>query len=397
MKNICHVFCGLKLHAIYLAVVAAALMTACGTAPKVIKVDQTRVDEYARRGYDSGIDYATAVTRFSMQLENDFILVTAVQPKREGKYPLVIYLPGLGESADAAPEIRNAWAKSGYVVLSLQPLKEDEDIWSSDAARRADFDFIRQDRYSPGVISHRIDVIRGLIGYLKRGIASGDENLGDADFSRIALIGFDVGASTAMIVCGEEVPKVSAKVPGLQPEVVIALSPHADPAGADVDTRYQDIGVPVLSVTGNSDDETHGNEPISLHQIPFQHMPPGNKFLLLLANASHSLIGDGDTSNDVQTESEGEGKQAEHESSGNSRSRSARHEKGGSRAEADENGSSKRDGERSPTQRAKVKVAIAQVTTAFLNAYVKKDQFAVDWLNKNAQIWLYGIGELQEK
>jgi len=143
MKNICHVFCGLKLHAIYLAVVAAALMTACGTAPKVIKVDQTRVDEYARRGYDSGIDYATAVTRFSMQLENDFILVTAVQPKREGKYPLVIYLLGLGESADAAPEIRNAWAKSGYVVLSLQPLKEDEDIWSSDAARRADFDFIR--------------------------------------------------------------------------------------------------------------------------------------------------------------------------------------------------------------------------------------------------------------
>ena len=176
MKNICHVFNGFRLHVIFVAVVAAALMTACATAPKVIKVDQTRVDEYARHGYDSGIDYATAVTRFSMQLENDFIQVTAVQPKREGKYPLVIYLPGLGESADAAPEFRNAWAKSGYVVLSLQPLQEDEDIWSSDAARRADFDFIRQDRYTPRVISHRLDVIRGLTEHLKHAIAIGDEN-----------------------------------------------------------------------------------------------------------------------------------------------------------------------------------------------------------------------------
>ena len=316
MKYLCDAFTSLRLHVIFMAVVATLMTTACATAPKVIKVDQTRVNEFAQHGYDSGIDYATAATRLSMQVENDFIQITAVQPKRESKYPLVIYLPGLGESGDAAPEIRNAWAKSGYVVLSLQPLKEDEDIWSSEAARRADFAFIRQDRYSPGAISHRLDVIKMLVEYIKHGVLSGDEDLKDIDPSQIALVGFDVGASTAMIVCGEDVPQVSRTGLAVQPKAMIALSPHAESGDADIDTRYQNINIPLLSVTGNSDDETHGNDPVSLHQIPFQHMPPENKYLLLLAGASHALIGDGGTGNDVQIESEGQGRQSEHENSG---------------------------------------------------------------------------------
>lgn len=397
MKKIPGALGKLRLRVILTAIVPAMLTTACSTAPKVVEVDQARVNTFAQHGYDSGIDYATATTKLSLQFANDFVQITSVQPKREGKYPLVIYLPGLGESGDAAPELRNAWAKSGYVVLSLQPLKDDEEIWSSDAARRADFAFIRQDRYSPAVISRRLDAMTKLIEYVKHGALSGDEGLRNVDLSQIAIVGFDVGASTSMIVCGEEVAKVSRHGLTVQPKAVIALSPHAESGSADVDTRYQNISVPVLSVTSNSDDETHGNDPISLHQIPFQHMPPENKFMLLLTVASHALIGDGDTSNDVQNENEGNGKQAEPDSSGKPRSRGGRHGKQGSGKRADGSTPSGRDEERSPTQRAKVKVAIAQVTTAFLNAYVKHDQFAVDWLNKDAQPWLYGIGQLQEK
>lgn len=397
MKKIFDAFGRLGLRVILAAIVPAILTTACTTAPKVVQVDQARVNTFAQHGYDSGIDYATATTKLSMQVENDFIQITSVQPKREGKYPLVIYLPGLGESGDAAPEIRNAWAKSGYVVLSLQPLKDDEEIWSSDAARRADFAFIRQDRYSPGVISRRLDAIAKLIEYVKHGVLSGEEDLKDVDLSQLAIIGFDVGASTSMIICGEEVPKVSRQGLAVQPKAVIALSPHAESGGADIDTRYQNIDIPVLSVTSNSDDETHGNDPVSLHQIPFQHMPPENKYLLLLTAASHALIGDGDTSNDVQNENDGNGKQAEPENAGKLRSRGGRHGKQGSGKGTDGSAPSGRGEERSPTQRAKAKVAIAQVTTAFLNAYVKHDRFAVEWLNKDAQPWLYGIGQLQEK
>lgn len=58
-------------------------------------------------------------------------------------------MPGLGESSAAGADMRNTWAKSGYVVLSIQPLEDDVNIWSSKAARRGDFTFIRHERYYP--------------------------------------------------------------------------------------------------------------------------------------------------------------------------------------------------------------------------------------------------------
>lgn len=42
-------------------------------------------------------------------------------------------------------------------------------------------------------------------------------------------------------------------------------------------------------------------------------------------------------------------------------------------------------------------VAIQQVTTAFLNAYIKKDQISLGWLKRDAQPWLYNIGQLKGK
>jgi hypothetical protein len=51
----------------------------------------------------------------------------------------------------------------------------------------------------------------------------------------------------------------------------------------------------------------------------------------------------------------------------------------------------------SPTQRAMMEVAIEQVTTVFLNAYIKNNQFSLEWLNRDAQPWLNKIGQLKEE
>ena len=58
---------------------------------------------------------------------------------------------------------------------------------------------------------------------------------------------------------------------------------------------------------------------------------------------------------------------------------------------------SKQEAERSPTQRAMMEVVIEQVTTAFLNAYIKNDQFSLEWLKNDAQRWVNKIGQLNEK
>lgn len=389
----------LKSYFILGSVLLTALVGGCSTAPKQQKIDQAKIQQFATRGYDSGIDYATSSSKLSFNITYECCQLTLVQPNREGKYPLVIYLPGLGESSDAGADMRNAWAKSGYVVLSFQSLKDDENVWSSKAAHSADFAYIRHERYSAEVISERLSILTKVIENLKQRAVSGDASLQRLDLTHIAIVGFDVGASSAMSIAGEESPNVSIVGLSVPVSAVIALSPYADFSGSSLDVRYRNINMPVLSITGDEDGDVHGGVPPSIHQAPFQYMPAGNKYLLLLAGASHSIIGDENSAKSSSNEGDSNNKQTEpgntNDSSGSERGK--RHGKRTSNNGSGSGSSSNRNAGNSPTQRAILEIAIEQVTTAFLNAYVKNDKFSVQWLKQEAQTWLKKNGQLKVK
>ncbi len=363
------------------------------------KIDELKVGQFAGRGYDSGIEYATESSKFSLNLDSVPRQISMVQPKRSGKYPLVIYLPGLGESNDAGKDMRNAWAKSGYVVIAMQPLPDDETIMSTAAAQEGDFSYIRHERYATGIISSRFAVLTELIEYLKKQAVSADSEFNKIDMRHVAIVGFDIGANLAMIVAGEDGQNISNAGFPIAVAGIIALSPYADFSGLAFDSRYQNINLPVLSVTSDADDDTHGSVPIALHQAPFQYMPAGNKYLFLLAGASHALIGNGVQVNEVISTGGADSPaktddEAAHKESGKKRGERNK------RKESGNNGSSDADINRKPvgsTQRAMMSVAIEQISTAFLNAYVKNDPSAQDWLNKDAPSWLTNVGQLKEK
>ena len=67
------------------------------------------------------------------------VLLVLAEPGPPALVPLVIYLPGLGESGQAGERWRSAWASAGYAVLSVQPLAEDTAAWTSELARTGEF------------------------------------------------------------------------------------------------------------------------------------------------------------------------------------------------------------------------------------------------------------------
>lgn len=378
-------------------VLALALAAGCSSFAKKPQADAAQVRQFAGRGYDSGIDYQTSITRSAVNAGSGYFHFNVIQPVPEGKYPLVIYLPGLGESEDAAADLRNAWARSGYVVLSLQPLKKDAEVWSSDAARSHDFTFLRHEMYASATVSERLESLSMLIGYLKQQAATDGPAVQRMDLSRIAIAGFDIGAYTAMIAAGEAPQNVVHARLAVPVGAVIALSPYADFTGSDFEVRYRKIGMPVLSVTSDADSDMHGSVPPSLHQAPFQYMPPGNKYLLLLTGASHAAIGDEDISGPASAASdspppESGGGDGDADSGSSSHPR-----KGSSGAEADEQAAYVRGAGASPTRHAMMEVALEQASTAFLNAYIKGDSFSLDWLKSDAQPWLGKMGRLEQK
>ena len=111
------------------------------------------------------------------------------------------------------------------------------------------------------------------------------------DLSHIAIVGFDIGASSAMMVAGEAVPNVS--IAGLPIHVggVIALSPYADFSGSALDVRYRNINMPVLSITSDADSDANGSFPPSLHQAPSRPRAVVHRFCAALDLSNDRPIG----------------------------------------------------------------------------------------------------------
>ena len=381
-----------------------ALLAGCGSqAP--LKADEAQVKQFSGKGYLTDDQYSIATSYASwLSGDADYEIALTV-PSQPGRYPLVIYLPALGENRMAGETWRTAWARAGYAVLCLQPLVEDATAWSSARARRGDFTLLARERYSGKVMSDRLRVLSEVLKELLRHQAANESPLDRVDLSKIALAGFDLGAYTAMSVAGELQPSLIVPEFPVAIRAVIALSPYASFSGSGLESRYRSIGMPVLSITSDEDADALGlvTSP-SLRKAPYEYMPGGDKYLAILAGIPHTAFSGGNAKLDETADS----RPAAASSSGRGESSGASRAKGGGRkqsgrtkavsAEGASSGADGWPGQRlTPTARALAVAAVQGISTAFLDSVVKEDVIAREWLRKDANRWLKDTGELKRK
>src|SRR5258706_655057 len=165
------------------------------------------------------------------QVRDDELDVTLLVPSDRGPFPLVIYLPGLGESSNAGSAWRRVWAEAGYAVLSVQPAATGTRVWSTERARSFDFRAVALEHFSPAALPQRLSLLQAVIDEaIRRQRLGGDAPETRIDASRIAVAGFDVGAMTAMVVAGQRTP--DAPLPPLPSASAIpTLGPRSPYAG----------------------------------------------------------------------------------------------------------------------------------------------------------------------
>lgn len=392
-----------RLGILELTVLVFLLLAGCAThAPP--RVDEASVKQFSGRGYLSDNRFSTAQT-FSTWFVGGYAFDIAwTAPASGDRLPLVVYLPGLGESSAAGESWVAAWAQAGYAVLSVQLLTEDQKAWSSGAARRGDFAMLARERYASATAAARLKALASLLAELRKPRGGEATLLPRLDLSRVAIAGFEIGAHTAMLVAGEtlkgSVEPVHQPIPVA---AIVALSPHADFSGSAFSERYQSIGGPVLSVTSNEDADVLGvvTSP-SVRKAPFEYMPSRDAYLLWLANARHALMsGSGAPSLENSTETsvahtDSQGSQQGGSRSGGRRSGQQRSSTSGSPIDNPGLGGG-RPISLSPTDQAINAALIQGVTTAFLDAYMKQDAVAHEWLQKDAGRWIGARGELKRK
>ena len=344
-------------------------------------------------GYVVNRRYETISTRDTWTVDGDAVDVTLLVPAPSGAYPLVLYLPGLGELSDAGLSWRQAWARAGYAVLSVQPTNFGPAVWTSNRARAGDFFNIAHDAFSVPSLAARTQIVRGALEQVsRRQHDARGTAFAQIDLTRIAVAGFDLGAQTALMVAG-------MRVPGVEPlhlpdgvKGVMVLSPYAD--ASEVESKFQPIQLPVLSVTSRLDTDAYGLiGTASIRRVPFQYMPPGQKYLLLLASAPHAELAgtrpnssrDGkDTEDDIAAEDDKILGDETAEVYEGERKKRRKPDYSASRAEK-------------LAQLVRMQRQVQAVTTAYLDAVIRNDAAGAGWLSKNAKAWLGDSGELLSK
>jgi len=246
------------------------------------------MERFTRDGGYAGQDFTVSSTRETWPHDDIPIEVSIQIPNAQGKLPVVVYLPGTGEDTEQGALWRRPWAQAGYAVVTIQPKEYGEALWANQKAKPGDFKAVGRTVFSRHALENRLSQAQWALDRLAAR-TRGNQRYANLDLSRIALVGYDLGAQTAMAMVGE---KAGLALPG--PPVVfksaIIISPHADPAWETVAGRYGDVRLPLLLVSSEQDhDPAKISTPASRKSI-WNALPPGEKYLLWFERANHRLL-----------------------------------------------------------------------------------------------------------
>ena len=379
--------------AIVAGLAGALLLSGCGGGPPKARLEeQQQQREFAARGYAPSGE-AVTVQSLAWRLRGDDVRLSLVLPAGAGDgsapRPVVLYLPGLGESEQAGLVWRRAWAAAGYAVLSVQPLDDDATAWSSDLARSAEFTELGRRHYADAQMRRRLARLDELLTEAQRLGRQGEAPWRALDWSRTAVAGYELGAQLAMALAGErQADGTVLALKTVRPVAAIVISPQLfatpDPA------RYRDVSVPVLGLTGPDDsDVLQLVRDLAWRQAPFAAMPPGRGWLLSANEVRHAAFG-GNEPRPEDAERERKRIQA---AEGQAQSQ-PQGRRGGGRGQR---------GQEAPVRMAPVPpipdyrqrhaqqlglIAAQQVSIAFLDREMKRSETARGWLAGPAQNWM---------
>jgi hypothetical protein len=405
-------------------------LTGCFFGPSIPTIaEQTEKVEklVTEGGYTPSRSYQIEALTETWLHDGHGVEITILAPKLPGIYPMIIYLPGLGESASAGNLWRETWAKAGYTVFSLQPVEistalkeltsmhgkpddeksddeEDDKSKPSMALRTSELHYLGHEYFSQVSLNKRIDHLLWAYEQLKLRSKAGDALFKTADLSSVIIVGYDIGAQTTEDIIGEKFDIALPQTPHFKPMAAILLSPSVDMSQGNLTNRYKNISIPFLVVTGSEDDDPYAISSPFVRTAIWEYAPPDNKYLLQLIKGNHQLLAGSNLAHQQEVSpnhKSGEkpdfGDKIQRFGIGYSYRGGGRKGSGSSGGSSGSMGRSSRDGRQHYELDFKHIAAVFSVSTAFLDTVCKTDKFAQAWIAGKANLWLKKSAELKIK
>ena len=425
--------------------ISAVLMGAWSSRPKIPSPEEQAQKLAAvmeSGGYAPAQNLAIDSLREVWTHDGVELEVAMVAPTASGNYPLIIYLPSLGEDANAGRLWRETWARAGYAVFSLQPVaigqalkelgperelergqpdspgffggydkqaadgdeaeqNEVKDGKRSRLARTSELRYLGHEYFSADSLKNRLGQLYWAYRQLQNRAGAGLPLYRTADFSKVILAGYDLGAQTATAVLGEDFKTNLPMDNELKPIAAIILSPSIDLAEGNVRSRFQNLKMPLLVVTGNDDNDPYAISSASVRAAVWEFAPAGGKYLLSLTGDVHQLLAGAEMGGRFGLRGEAGGRGSDKEGGGwfspfaNQYGANGGQDRRGRGGNGDMPGRQKAGNERKNGELGYKQVAaLFSATTAFLDTVVKNDEFAKFWISDKANKWLDRAGSL---
>ncbi len=231
-------------------------------------------------------------------------------PKEASSCPVIIFSHGAGGSKEGFSHLGEFWASKGYVSIHPTHVGSDTSV-----LKLGGFEAIREtasDPYHWQIRTQDISFIIDSLNNLQQRKPVLENKL---NTSLVGVAGHSYGAQTAMLVAGTLVTTPWSRWASFRDDRVkafLAISPqgttHSDQKGLGLGLSagsWAQIKSPVMTMSGTEDFGNLDGISPAWRLEPFQYMPPGDKYHVLLVGAKHSSYGDrgdeGRNANQIRT------------------------------------------------------------------------------------------------
>jgi len=204
-------------------------------------------------------------------------------------FPVIIFSHGLGGSREGYAYLGRHWASHGYITVHVQHVGSDESVWKGHTCRSAR---MRQAAADPQNALNRPADIHFVLDRLERLQHEEGPLAGRLDLARIGIAGHSFGAFTTLAIAGQAFVTPTGRLATAEDwrvKAAIAMSPNVPRRRDRLDDIYANIRIPILHMTGTRDDSPVSETRAAERRVAFDHIRNADQYLVIFENGDHMV------------------------------------------------------------------------------------------------------------
>jgi len=205
----------------------------------------------------------------------------------ERPLPIVIFSHGLGGTREGYEYLGRYWAGCRYISVHVQHLGSDDSVWKGKPFAEVRASMEAAVAKPDNALNRPRDVSFAIEQLLQLNSQTGNPLSGRLDSKRIAVAGHSFGAWTTLAIAGEGVGPTHISLADPRVKAAIVMSPPVAKGQRHDTSAFSTIGIPVLYLTGTQDDSPIGDTRAADRRIPFDHTSGAAAFFVNFVGADH--------------------------------------------------------------------------------------------------------------